>query len=109
MSILYDFQVEVNNLPRVDTDAVMKKIGDIVDREFGEGSENSDCYGSVDEIAKVEYSGQTKLCGGESTEDAHNRVKAAILKDAPNVAVITRWHYAEWDWDDIFGEDEEEE
>jgi len=56
----------------------------------------------------IEVQGGINIFGGE-TERAHNEIKQEIQQIAPNVKVITRWHYGVWSWENEYGEDEDED
>ena len=49
------------------------------------------------------FFGDATLCGGMSSEEAHKEIDEQVRKIDPTAKVVTRWHYAEWDWDTEYG------
>ncbi|MBI5695002.1 MAG: hypothetical protein HZC51_04550 [Nitrospirae bacterium] len=55
--------------------------------------------------------GDVNLSGGMSTEDMDAKFRLIVAQEFPRLYPVTKWHRAEWEWDDVYDatEDMEEE
>ena len=83
MSRLYNLSVTTNN---ADPDLVRGVFLD----EWG--GEDESCYGDASSFTIY---GESNLGGGETEEQAHQRISQAIKKLCPKAKVATRWTYLE--------------
>lgn len=65
-----------------------KKIERIYAKEWVSGAGFKDEEGAM-------FSSEGALCGGESEEEAHDRVRDAVKGIVPDCSVTTRWTYLE--------------
>lgn len=47
------------------------------------------------EAVQIFFSAESSLCGGESEEEAHDRIVRAVKAVVPTCSVTTRWTYLE--------------
>lgn len=99
VSRYFDVEVEVKNVPKDKEEAIAKVIGE----EAVDSLDDYSFYLKADaEIGEIVCQDNTNLAGGESPEEAHGRITDAIKKVAPEAIVTTKWHYSEWEWDEIY-------
>ena len=107
MSRNYDVEVEVNRVPDDKTSAVLEVLSQEVLDSIEDVETDRD---DASKLSKLVCRDTTTLCGGESPEEAHQRITAAVKNVASNVSVITKWHLSEWtQWDEEFGNEPESE
>ena len=91
MSRYYSMDMEVKKV-EID-DAEFGKIKRVFEEEWGK-----DGYAEViqdDGYSIAVFSSERSLCGGESEEEAHERIRDAVKKDIGKCNVRTRWTYLE--------------
>ena len=91
MSQFYAMEMVVReeNLSQEEFEKIKKVYGEEwVEDAFGGGE-------SRDGDDKAIFSAEATLCGGESEEEAHNRIRDAVKEVMPSCSVTTRWTYLE--------------
>jgi len=71
-----------------------EKISEVYAEEWAEDAFKGDLSQNNEDGAIV-FSAEATLCGGESEEEAHNRIRDAVKEVMPGCSVITRWTYLE--------------
>lgn len=100
MSRAYDFAVEVCN---VTSESEAKNIVDLVERELS--AIRIDFWYEPDTSTKTCFmNGECQLCGGESDDEASNRLTKEITTKFPHVnEVVTKWRCMEYlEWDEVY-------
>ena len=91
MSRYYRLDLEVKKTEI--EDAEFGKIKRVFEQEWGK-----DSYAEViqdDGHSIAVFSGEWSLCGGESEDEAHERIRDAVKKAIGKCKVKTRWTYLE--------------
>ena len=78
--------VKKKNLSQEDFEKIEKVYADEWESDAG--------YRDIKEGTAV-FGAETTLCGGESEEEAHDRIRDAVKGVVPDCSVTTRWTYLE--------------
>ena len=93
MSQLYAMDMVVRKKEELSQEE-FKKIGVVYTKEWAEDTLKGDRF-QDEEGEAILYSAEATLCGGESNEEAHNRIRDAVKEVVPGCSVTTRWTYLE--------------
>ena len=74
-------------------DAEFKKIGKVFEKEWGKDSLAEVIQDNRYSIAM--FGSEGTLCGGESEDEAHERIRDAVKRAIGKCEVKTRWTYLE--------------
>jgi hypothetical protein len=103
MSRFYDIMITVWNVPTALQDAVADVVKENVD-----DSESVDITPNPNgQWATIEAQSTTNLCSGQSPTERHDAIADEVHCIAPNAKIRTRYHYAEWSWDEELGDGED--
>ena len=91
MSRYYRMDMEVKKT-EID-DAEFGKIKRVFEKEWGEDSYADVIKNNGHSIAM--FGSEGSLCGGESEEETHERIRDAVKKEIAECTVRTRWTYLE--------------
>jgi hypothetical protein len=93
MSRSYQLDLEVSK--KEISEGEFQKMERIFENEWGKdiGFLTDDSPNSLNKIATFSAEGQ--LCGGESEDEAHKRIRDAIKKEIGKCKIKTRWTYLE--------------